>query len=246
MTTTEKDYVTGSHALATNYQLLPDGLKEKLVGTAYPVPPRDRTTPELLKGYRCALLTTHGPELPEFDIPLNHLRDRGAIVDVVTQDWLFEYQPAAPGMVVLIQWLAANVCVKADKKISDAKIEDYDAVMIIGGAWNPIMLRTDGKIIDFIREAHRRRLLIASICHGPQVLISSQAFPPGTKATSVGDVRLDLANAGFQLPQEPEAPVVYDERHRLITSPNPEAITEFCEELSVRIREVEPVLTAAR
>ena len=62
-------------------------------------------------------MTTHGPELPEFHVPLNYLRDRGASVDVVTQDWLFDYQPEAPGMVVLAQWLAVNVCVKADKKM---------------------------------------------------------------------------------------------------------------------------------
>lgn len=244
--TPTKDCATGSHALGKKYQPLPDGLKEKLAGTAYQVPVRDRATPDLLKGYRFALLTTHGPELPEFDIPLTYLQDRGAIVDVITQDWLFDYQPEAPGMVVLIEWLAANVCVKADKKISDAKIEDYDAVIVIGGAWNPIMLRTDGKITGFVRNAHQRRLLIASICHGPQVLISSQTFPLGTKATSVGDVRIDLGNAGFELPSDPEAPVVYDEKQRLITSPNPQAIKEFCEELSVRIREAEPVMMARR
>jgi hypothetical protein len=112
---------------------------------------------ENLKGYRVALVTTHGPELPEFDVPLHYLRDQGASVDVVTQDWLFDWQPEAPGMVVLAQWLAVNVCVQADKKVPDTKIEDYDAVITIGGAWNPmrklsntfrlIFHRTDGKVI---------------------------------------------------------------------------------------------------
>ena len=237
---------SGSHVLATKYQPLPEELKAKLVGKDYPVPPRDTTAPELVKGYRFALVTTHGPELPEFDVPLTYLRDRGAIVDVLTQDWLFDYQPYAPGMVVLIQWLAANVCVKADKKISDAKIDDYDAIIIIGGAWNPIMLRTDDKMMGFVRDAHQRRLLIASICHGPQLLISSKVFPAGTRATCVDDVRIDLANAGFQLPQDPKAPLVYDERQRLITSPNPEALKEFCEEICARVREAEPVTMAVR
>jgi hypothetical protein len=36
----------------------------------------------------------------------------------------YSRQPEGPGMVVLAQWLAVNVCVQADKKISDAKIED--------------------------------------------------------------------------------------------------------------------------
>ena len=40
-------------------------------------------------------------------------------------------------MVVLAQWLAVNVCAQADKKVSEARIQNYDAIIIIGGAWNP-------------------------------------------------------------------------------------------------------------
>ncbi|HRB82294.1 MAG TPA: hypothetical protein PK614_08550 [Nitrospira sp.] len=83
--TTKQDHAMDSHELAAKYQPLSDGRRAKLVGQPYPVPPRDRTTPELLKGYQFALITTHGPEFPEFDIPLTYLRDRGASVDVVTQ-----------------------------------------------------------------------------------------------------------------------------------------------------------------
>jgi protease I len=166
----------GSHSLTIKYEPIPESLRAKLVGENYMLPDFSAADPASLKGYRVALLTTHGPELPEFDLPLSYMRDRGAIVDVVTQDWLFDYQPEAPGMVVLAQWLAVNVCVKADKKASDAKVEDYDAVIIIGGAWNPIMLRSDGAVLKFIREAYSRRVLIASICHGPQVLISRTCF----------------------------------------------------------------------
>jgi protease I len=224
-----------------------------LVGDDYPVPIFAPADPESLRGYRVALVTTHGPELPEFDVPLTYLRDRGASVDVVTQDWLFDWQPESPGTVVLAQWLAANVCAQADKKISDARIEDYDAVIIIGGAWNPIMLRTDKAITTFIRHARERRLLIAAICHGPQLLISSGAFPRGTRATSVSDVRIDdLKNAGFIVPDGPDDakdydkahPVVYDDSQRLITSPNPSVLKEFCVEIDARLREVACIGTA--
>ncbi len=243
----------GSHALTAKYDPLPAALKARLVGDDYPLPVFGPAEPENLNDYRFALVTTHGPELPEFDVPLTYLRDRDATVDVVTQDWLFDWQPEAPGMVVLIQWLAANVCVQADKRISDTKIEDYDGIIIIGGAWNPIMLRTDGAITNFVRDAQKQRKLIAAICHGPQLLISSQAFPPGTKATCVNDVKIDLANAGFRLPDGPDNadeydkayPVVYDERHRLITSPSPKTLKEFCEEIGIRAREVAPVRVAA-
>jgi protease I len=151
------------------YLPLPKNLKKGLVGIDYPLPKFENQKPDDLRGFRTALVTTHGAELPEFHVPISYLRDRGALVEVVTPNGLFDSQEGeASGIVVLAQWLAANVCVKADKKISDAKIEDYDAIIIIGGAWNPIMLRTDESILNFIRDAHSRRLLIASICHGPR------------------------------------------------------------------------------
>lgn len=227
-----------SHSLTSKYLLVPEALRARLVGEDYDLPVFGAADPASLKGYCVALVTTHGPELPEFDVPLNYLRDRGASVDVLTQDWLFDWQPEAPGMLVLAQWLAVNVCVKADKKVSDAKVQDYDAVIIIGGAWNPIMLRTDEGIVKFMREAHASKRLIASICHGPQVLISSNVFPRGTLATGVDDIRTDMANAGFAVLNQR---VVYDKGQRLITSPNPKALKDFCEELSAKLREVSPV-----
>ena len=118
-----------SHSLTAKYKPLPEALGARLVGDDYKMPSFGAADAKSLKDYRVALVTTHGLELPEFDLPLNYLRDRGASVDVVTQDWLFDWQPAPPGAVVLAQWLAVNVCAQTDKKVSDAKIDDYDAVI---------------------------------------------------------------------------------------------------------------------
>lgn len=220
-----------SHELVTHYQTIPSTLKDSLVGKNYLLPEFEDWSLDHLKGFRVALVTTHGAELLEYHVPLCYMRDRGASVDVVTQDWLFDSQQGeASGMIVLAQFLAVNVCVKADKKISDAIIEDYDAVIILGGAWNPIMLRTDDQILRFIDEAYKHRILIASICHGPQVLIDTKAFPAGTRVTGVNDIRGDLANAGFVVEDKP---VVYDKTEQLITSPSPEPehLKAFCEEI---------------
>jgi protease I len=228
----------GSHTLTAKYLPLPETLRASLIGQDYPLPEFEPPDSESLKGYRVALITTHGPELPEFDVPLNYLRDRGALVEVLTQDWLFDWQPEAPGFVVLAQWLSVDVCVQADKKISAAKIDDYDAIITVGGAWNPIMLRTDETVLNFIREAQSRKLLIASICHGPQLLISTKAFPSGTVATGVNDIQLDMKNAGFEVLEDS---VVYDKTQRLITSPDPKFLKEFCEEIGKRILEMKRV-----
>ena len=43
-----------------------------------PASRRSRTTPRTCPaGRRVALLTTHGPELPEFGVPVTYLRERG-------------------------------------------------------------------------------------------------------------------------------------------------------------------------
>ena len=63
------------------------------------------------------------------------------------------------------------------------------------------------------------------------------------------DVRIDIANAGFRLADgsissedyDMANPVVYDANQRLITSPNPNALKECCEEISARLRETPPV-----
>lgn len=231
-----------SHQLTAKYVPVPDGLRELLVGAPYPVPEFKEADPNELLGYRVALIATHGPELPEFDVPLSFLRERGATVDLVTQDWVFDNQAQAPGIVVLAQWFAVNVCVHADKKVSDTNVKDYDAVVLPGGAWNPIMLRTDEKILEFIRGARRDNLLIAAICHGPQTLINVGEFQPGTSATGVADIKRDLANAGFEVVDKP---VTYDEQRRLITAYDPYALGEFCEEIRIRLRERGPQVRSA-
>ena len=220
-----------SHELVPQYQLIPESLKSILEGDGFTLPEFEPPDPERLKGFRAVVVVAHGVELPEFHVPLVYLRDRGASVEVVTPDWLFKpSNGSAVGLVALAQFLAVNVCVQADKKISDARIEDYDAVVILGGAWNPVILRTDEKVQQFIAAAHERRMLIAAICHGPQVLISANVFPPSTRLTGVEDIRQDLGNAKFAYE---EKLVVFDEEALLITSPNPEpdALKAFCEEI---------------
>lgn len=47
-------------------------------------------------------------------------------------------------------------------------VADYRGVILIGGTWNPAVVRTDAKMLAFIREAAKRGLPIFSICHAAQ------------------------------------------------------------------------------
>jgi hypothetical protein len=72
---TSGEHAMHSHELVTRYQVVPTTLRDNLVGTSYLLPEFEDQDLELLKGFRVALVTTHGSELPEFHVPLHYLRE---------------------------------------------------------------------------------------------------------------------------------------------------------------------------
>jgi protease I len=156
---------------------------------------------------------------------------------VVGQNWIFEYREPA-GVIVLAQWLADDYVIKADKRMADIDVSQYDLLIIPGGAWNPIMLSTDGDALRLIRQAHKQGLLVASLCHGPQLIAHAafdapegeENFPSqGVNITAAGDVLLFLRLAGFIV--HSDQATVYDEAANLLTSRDPNDLQAFCEEI---------------
>lgn len=215
-----------SHILAKKYPQAPDWMDRRGIGYQLPTFPQD--PPDLLAGKRVLFMSADGPELPELDVPLEYLRARGAKVDIAGQDWIFQYRDPA-GYIVIAEWLSDELCVRADLRLSDVRVNDYDAIFIPGGAWNPDMLRTDGQALRIVREARAENKLIVSLCHGPQVFINAEVFPPGTHITGVGSIRLDLRNAGFTVHED--TPTVYDQDCRLLTARDPNDLGPLCQEM---------------
>ncbi|WP_020507034.1 DJ-1/PfpI family protein [Lamprocystis purpurea] len=225
--------MNGSHSLAAKYLPVPGSLDTR--GTDYPLPVFADPPSPSLAGKRVLIVSADGPELPEIDVPLEYLRARGAEVQLAGQNWIFEYRDP-PGYIVIAQWLADNVCVKADLALKDVvNVADYDALFIPGGAWNPDMLRTDGDALRIVREARAHGVLIVSLCHGPQVLISAAkrepdepvVFPRGTEITGVESIHVDLETAGFVVHKD--QPTVYDAASRLLTARGPNDLGPLCE-----------------
>jgi protease I len=223
----------GSHTLAAKYPRVPSSLDTR--GTDYTLPVFPPCDPKELSGKRVLVISADGPELPEIDVPIEYLRARGAQVDLAAQDWTRDYRNP-PLHIVLAEWLSDAICVKADMRISDAKIDDYDALFIPGGAWNPDMLRTDDAALKLVREAHAEGVLVVSLCHGPQVLISAafdapagqKNFPSaGINITGVGSIRRDLKNAGFVVHDQDAT--VYDANANLLTARDPNDLGALCE-----------------
>ena len=77
------------------------------------------------------------------------------------------------------------------------------------------------KILDLVREVFENGGIVASICHGPWVLISTNIMK-GKKATGFNSIKDDLVNAGsIYLDKE----VVID--NNLITSRTPQDLPAF-------------------
>lgn len=111
-----------------------------------------------------------------------------------------------------------------DKAISEVQAGDYDAVVIPGGS-SPENLRLDSGILTFVKEADKAGKPIASICHGPQILISADLLK-GRTVTSYPPLKDDVINAGAEFKDEE---VVIDGNY--ITSRTPKDEPAFVREL---------------
>jgi protease I len=113
---------------------------------------------------------------------------------------------------------------QADKTFDEVSAEDFDMLLIPGGG-SPENLRIHDAAVQFTRDFANTGKPIASICHGPQLLISAQVLR-GRKLTAVNKIRDDVRNAGGAYVDEP---LVRDEN--LITSRVPDDLPVFNEAL---------------
>ena len=83
---------------------------------------------------------------------------------------------------------------KADLSAGEVKADDFQGIVVPGG-YAPDRLRRYPKILDLVRGIHEKGGVVASICHGPWVLISANIMK-GKKTAGVSSIKDDLVNAG--------------------------------------------------
>ncbi|MEJ7812177.1 MAG: type 1 glutamine amidotransferase domain-containing protein [Gemmatimonadaceae bacterium] len=87
-----------------------------------------------------------------------------------------------------------------------AHVRDYPASGLVGilapGGWAPDKLRRDRDVLARVREVHEAGGLVATICHGPWILISA-GIVRGRRLTSTVGIRDDVVNAGAEWVDEP-------------------------------------------
>lgn len=85
--------------------------------------------------------------------------------------------------------------VKVDMTLDQARPNDFDAVLLPGGAMNADALRMEKKAQEFVKNIDGAGKPIAVICHGPWLLISA-GLTEGRHMTSYYTIQDDLKNAG--------------------------------------------------
>jgi protease I len=114
--------------------------------------------------------------------------------------------------------------VPEELSIKDARVSDFDGVVIPGG-YAPDILRRYKEINEFVKNMFEKGKLVASICHGGWVLASAGVLK-GKKVTSFSAIKDDMINAGAAFLDKE---VVVD--GNLITSRNPYDLPAFCREI---------------
>lgn len=163
-------------------------------------------------GKKLAILATDGFEESELFSPKEAIEAAGGTVDVIS---------LKAGDIQGFRHMEKGRSIHVDKTLADAKPEDYDAILIPGGLFNPDRLRTERDALEFAGSFVTSSKPVFAICHGPQVLISA-GLVEGRTMTAVKSVQKDLANAGAEVRDEA---VVVD--HGLVTSRTPDDLPAF-------------------
>ena len=90
---------------------------------------------------------------------------------------------------------------EADLKLDDVKVDEYAAVLILGGR-APEYLRNNVKVIEIVQEFDRQGKWIFAICHGVQVLAAA-GLTRGKRVTCYEHVRREAEQAGATFVAEP-------------------------------------------
>jgi protease I len=110
---------------------------------------------------------------------------------------------------------------------TDLKVTDCDPATLAGvlapGGWAPDKIRRDPVALELVRRVDAAGGLVATICHGPWILISA-GIVRGRRLTSTVGIRDDVVNAGAEWV---DAPVVED--RNFISSRVPKDLPAFGE-----------------
>jgi protease I len=146
-----------------------------------------------LQGKKIGILAGDGFEYAELTVPKAALKAAGADVEVIS---LHE------GRIRGMNLTEPTGTVPVDRLVEHATVDDYDGLLIVGGFVGPDFVRQHERARSFVRAFDEAFKPIATLCHGPWVLISAGCVK-GRRLASWPGVRDDIVNAGGIWRNEP-------------------------------------------
>jgi len=139
-----------------------------------------------LHGLRVAILATDGVEDAELNEPRKALDKAGAKTTL--------FAPKA-GKIYSMNHHDKAAEYDVDESLDKARAEQFDAVLLPGGALNADTIRVHPRAQQFVRDMDEAGKPIAVICHAPWLLVSA-GIVRGRTMTSYHTIQDDVRNAG--------------------------------------------------
>jgi deglycase len=178
-----------------------------------------------LEGKRIAFLVANeGVEQVELTEPWKTVESEGGTPELVSLE---------SGKVQAFNHLDKGDTFDVDRAVSDAKADDYAALVLPGGVANPDFLRADAGAVAFTKAFFEQAKPVAAICHGPWTLVEADVVRDRT-LTSWPSIQTDIKNAGGHWVDEE---VHVDQG--LVTSRKPDDLPAFCAKLVEEVVEGE-------
>lgn len=145
---------------------------------------------------RAVVITAEGFEDEEVIYPVIRLREEEFAVDIATKDKKLVLGRLNFPLELIIKYYANHV------DAAKLKAKNYDLVLIPGGFEAPDRMRQVPEILDFVRQMHKNKKVVAAFCHGPWVLISAGILK-GKKVAGYIGIKDDINNAGAIYTDQP-------------------------------------------
>ncbi|MGE3908810.1 MAG: type 1 glutamine amidotransferase domain-containing protein [Chloroflexota bacterium] len=139
-----------------------------------------------LNGMRVAIMVADDFEQVEMTEPRKALDQAGANTVLVAPK---------PGKVQGFNHDTKADSFAVDQTLDQANPDDFDAVLLPGGALNADFLRVQPKAQDFVRKFDKAGKPMAVICHAPWLLVSA-GLVRGRTLTGYHTIQDDVRNAG--------------------------------------------------
>jgi len=140
-----------------------------------------------LSGFRVAVLATDGFEESELTEPVKALRAAGARSTIVS--------PKAGEIQGVRHDIDKTIRVPVDRTLADVRVEEFDGVLLPGGALNADAMRMLPEVQSFLREMQDAGKPFAVICNAPWELVSA-GLVAGRELTGYHTIQDDIRNAG--------------------------------------------------